>query len=103
PKDAPNPALAHAFINFLLEPDVAARNANFVKYASPNQAARDKIDPQLLADPAVYPPAAVLERCQWLLDRGPAIKKIERVWPDGPPGAGGPPNRAPPGLPPYTP
>ena len=48
--------------------------------ATPNKAAREHVDPQLLKDPAVYPPRAVLDRCEWLRDRGPAIKKIERVW-----------------------
>jgi spermidine/putrescine transport system substrate-binding protein len=80
PRDARNPDLAYEFINYLLEAEVAARNANFVKYASPNAAAREKIKPEILNDPAVYPPKETLDRCQWLLDRGPAIEKIERVW-----------------------
>ncbi len=82
PKDVKNRDLAYAFIDFLLELEIAARNANAVKYASPNAAARAKIDPAMLADPAVYPPDEVLKRCQWLQDRGPAIRKIERVWAD---------------------
>jgi spermidine/putrescine transport system permease protein len=80
PKDAPNPELAHAFINYLLRPDVAVRNARKVRYASPNKAARPLMDADLLHDPAVYPPAAVLDRCGWLEDRGQDIRKIERVW-----------------------
>ena len=80
PKDAPNPELAHAFINYLLDPDVAVRNARKVRYASPNRAARPQMDADLLDDPAVYPPAAVLDRCRWLEDHGQDIRKIERVW-----------------------
>ena len=37
PKGAENPRLAHAFIDFLLDPAIAARNANFVQYATPNK------------------------------------------------------------------
>lgn len=80
PKNAANPRLAHEFINFLLDAQVAGRNANFVKYASPNQAGRAHIDQNLLNDPVIYPPAKVLERCQWLEDRGPAFARIEEVW-----------------------
>lgn len=80
PKDAKNKRLAHAFINFLLEPDIAAKNANHVRYASPNVAARGQMDSALLEDPAIYPPQEVLDRCQWLKDKGPEIAKIERIW-----------------------
>jgi spermidine/putrescine-binding protein len=80
PKDAKNDRLAHEFINFLLDPAIAARNAKVVQYATPNVAAREKLDPEMLADPAIYPPQEVLDRCQWLQDRGAEITKIERVW-----------------------
>jgi spermidine/putrescine-binding protein len=80
PKDAKNKSLAHEFINFLLEGEIAARNANTVRYASPNVAARQHMDKELLDDPAIYPSQEVLDRCQWLKDRGAEIAKIERVW-----------------------
>ncbi len=82
PKSARNVELAHRFINFLLDPDVAARNANFVRYPSPNRTARAKIDPDLLNDQAVYLPQALLDRCQRLSDRGAAVDKIHRLWRD---------------------
>jgi spermidine/putrescine transport system substrate-binding protein len=80
PKGAKNEALAYEFINFLLDPEIAARNANFVHYASPNATAKDKMDSELLEDPSVYPPQEVLDRCHWLKDRGADIVKIEKVW-----------------------
>jgi spermidine/putrescine-binding protein len=80
PSGARNVRLAHAFIDFLMEPEVAARNANAVQYPTPNASARALVDRQLLEDPAVYPPPQVLERCDWLQDRGAAIAKIEQVW-----------------------
>lgn len=80
PKTAANPKLAHAFLNFLMGPEVAARNANFVRYATPNAGARAKLDRELLDDPAVYPSPEVMARCEWLQDRGPDIAKIERLW-----------------------
>jgi len=80
PKGAPEPALAHAFINFMLDPKVAARNAKKVRYASPNKAARALMDRSLLDDPAIFPPRTVIDKCQWLDDRGQDIKKIEKIW-----------------------
>lgn len=80
PHDAKHAELAHEFIDFLLEPAVAARNAELVKYASPVTAARSLISPELAEDPAVYPPESTLEKCGWLQDRGPAITKLEEVW-----------------------
>lgn len=43
-------------IDYLLEPQVAADNANFVRYASPNEKAWPLADPVLRKDPRVYPP-----------------------------------------------
>lgn len=80
PKGAKNARLAHEFANFMLDPEIAARNANFVKYATPNKAAAGLIDRELASDPAVYPSKEVLDRCQWLQDRGAEIAKIERLW-----------------------
>ena len=39
PADAPHPRNAHLFINYMLRPEVAARNSSFVHYASANVAA----------------------------------------------------------------
>lgn len=80
PKAAENVELAHAFINYLLEPQVAATNARKVNYASPNAAARKLLPPAMLADTRIYPPAEVLARCAMLQDRGPKIESVERVW-----------------------
>ena len=40
PADAPHPDEAHAFINFMLRPEIAARNSNFVFYANGNLASQ---------------------------------------------------------------
>ena len=59
PKDAPHPGNAHAFIDFILKPDVIAAISNAVSYANPNAAATPFLDPELARDPGVYPPAEV--------------------------------------------
>ncbi len=62
PKDAPNAANAHALINFLLRPDVAAANSNLVEYANANLPAKALIKPEVRDNPGVYPTDAVMAR-----------------------------------------
>ncbi|WP_374601597.1 polyamine ABC transporter substrate-binding protein [Arenimonas sp.] len=62
PKDAPHPENAHAFIDYLLKPEVAAGIVDYVSYASPNTAAMEHVDPEIAADPGVYPPADVMAK-----------------------------------------
>ncbi|MBP6796900.1 MAG: extracellular solute-binding protein, partial [Luteimonas sp.] len=59
PKDAPHKTNAHAFINFLLQPEVIAKITDYVAYANANKDATALVDPQIAADPGVYPPPEV--------------------------------------------
>jgi spermidine/putrescine-binding protein len=72
--------LAHAFIDFLLDPQVAALNAQKVSYATPNRTARALLPAATLANASIYLPDELVGRCTWLEDRGEQIEKIERVW-----------------------
>ncbi len=58
PADAPHPAEAHAFIDYLLRPEVIADATNYLHYPNANLKAAEFTDPEILADPAVYPDAA---------------------------------------------
>jgi putrescine transport system substrate-binding protein len=62
PADAKNVAEAHAFLDYMMRPEVAAANTNFVSYASGNLAARDKVNPAILNNPGVYPDEATFKR-----------------------------------------
>ncbi|KQT82311.1 spermidine/putrescine ABC transporter substrate-binding protein [Methylobacterium sp. Leaf465] len=62
PKDAPHPAEAHRFLDYLMRPEVAAANTNFVSYASGNAAARKFVKPEILANPGIYPDEATMQR-----------------------------------------
>jgi spermidine/putrescine-binding protein len=68
--DAPHPCTAHAFIDFVLRAERGAALTEYIYYPSPNAAAEALIDPEILADPAVYPSAATQERLQFLEDTG---------------------------------
>jgi len=81
PKDAPNPEAAYAFINFMMRPDIAARNSNFVAYASGNLAAQKSIDKDILENPAIYPPADVFKRLYTVTPYPPQLQRtVTRVW-----------------------
>ena len=62
PADAPNPAGAHAFIDFLLRPEVIGAVTNAVFYPNANAEAAPFVDPAILADPAIYPTPEVMAR-----------------------------------------
>lgn len=55
PETAKNIDGAYAFINFMLEAENAAVNAEYVGYATPNEAAIDLMDPEITADEQFYP------------------------------------------------
>lgn len=68
--NAPHPCTAHTFIDFILRPENHAALTNYIYYPAPNTAATAFVDPGILADPSVYPPADVLGRLLFLDDTG---------------------------------
>lgn len=58
PSDAPHPGNAHAFINYILRPEVHAAITNQVFYANPNKASRKFITPDIANNPSVFPTSA---------------------------------------------
>jgi putrescine transport system substrate-binding protein len=81
PADAPHPEAAHAFIEFMLRPDIAARNASYIGSASMNAAATPLVDASLRDDPGVYPPAELRDRLQPLRARSQEQSREEnRIW-----------------------
>ena len=62
PKDSRNIEEAHAFIDYLLRPEVAAKNTNFLSYANGNLASQPLIDPAILNDRTIYPDDATMAR-----------------------------------------
>jgi spermidine/putrescine-binding protein len=57
PSGAPHVAEAHAFIDYVLRPEVSKLVSDAFPYTNPNGAARRLLTPQQLANPASYPPA----------------------------------------------
>lgn len=64
PATAANIDGAHAFINFLLEPEIAAQNAEYVGYATPNLTALQFLDETVIHDQRFYPKEEVRQRLE---------------------------------------
>ncbi len=62
PVDAPNPDAAHQFINFVMQPEIAADITNYVWYASANEAALPMVDEEITSDPAIFPTPEIAEK-----------------------------------------
>lgn len=75
PADAPNVAAALRFLDFVLQPDIAARNTNFIGYANAVPASLKDVAPAIKDDPTIYPPAEVRKR---LYTISPADRAYER-------------------------
>ncbi|HAV77336.1 MAG TPA: spermidine/putrescine ABC transporter substrate-binding protein [Anaerolineae bacterium] len=80
PIGAPNPYTAMVFMNYTQYPEIAAQNAEWVGYATPNEAAKEFIDPEMLANEGVYPSPEVEARLQWIEDVGDALTLYDRIW-----------------------
>jgi len=81
--DAPQPELAHAFLNFVLGPEVAAQEARYTRYATGNRSALALLDEAMRDDPATYPPEAVLNKLEagMPLDADGQVRR-EKLWKD---------------------
>jgi putrescine transport system substrate-binding protein len=81
PKDAPDPAEAHALINYLLKPEVAAKNTNFISYANGNLASQKFIDQAILDDRTIYPDAATMAKLYTITAHDQKTQRlINRLW-----------------------
>ncbi len=81
PKGAPHPEAAHAFLNFILDADNGVKIATTVQYATGNVAAKNKMPPEYTGNPAIYPPADVLAKCEYLTYQGEELTKLrDETW-----------------------
>ena len=77
---APNRDLAEKFINFILDAKVGARLSKFTQFATPNAGAKKLLGSEELANPSIYPSAAVMEKLEFLEDLGAKSRLYDEVW-----------------------
>jgi putrescine transport system substrate-binding protein len=81
PKDAANAKEAHAFINYLLKPEVIAQVSDSVGYANPNPGSDKLMEQSIRTDASVYPPQAVLDKTYVSIELPPNIQRLmTRSW-----------------------
>jgi len=80
PKSAKNPEAAEKFINFLLQPDVAKINTEYIGYSTPNAEALKILDPEYLNNNAFNPEDDVIARCEVFGDLGEFTQVYSDAW-----------------------
>jgi len=81
PANAAHPKNAHAFINYLLQPNIAAQEASFIGYATVVSDALPLLDASLRNDPTLYPPTEIMRKLeQNEPPTADSLKKREDIW-----------------------
>ncbi len=81
PKDAEHVEEAHIFINFMMRPEIAARNTNFVAYASGNLEAQKFVDKEILNNRSIYPDQATFKLLYTVTPYAQDVQRVvTRVW-----------------------
>lgn len=80
PQNAPNPDAAYAWINFQMNSKNAAQNVERFNFATPVKSAFDLLPEALKSNTNLFPPAAVLAKCETIAPVGDAIDLYDRYW-----------------------
>ena len=83
PKCVRNYEAAMLYLNFLMEPDIALANAEYIGYASPNTAVINNEDYCYYKNEVLYPDKDTIPKTQYFHDIDPEIRKYyEDLWID---------------------
>jgi spermidine/putrescine transport system substrate-binding protein len=81
PKSAPNPNAAYTWMNYLLNPEVAASVSQRLAVTTPNAAALPLLLPELQQNPVSYPSADIMARCESMTALTPEAEKLyDKYW-----------------------
>jgi spermidine/putrescine transport system permease protein len=78
--DAPHPELAHAFLDFTMEAEIAAEICRTTYYSTPNRAAVALLPEEMRRNPAIFPPEEMLARAELIRELGEATVLYDRMW-----------------------
>ncbi|GAB2318176.1 ABC transporter substrate-binding protein [Alkalibacterium sp. s-m-22] len=70
PHTVQNEEAAYAFINFMLTPEIAAQNADYIGYSTPNQTAMDYLPEETVEDEQFYPSQDMMDNLEVYEDLG---------------------------------
>jgi len=81
PVTSHNPDLAHAFINFMLRPDVGLRNTEYVMYSTPNTAVMEALEGEgWTENDAFHPDLSRYSNLEMFKDPGEFVAEYDRIW-----------------------
>lgn len=80
PKSAQNKKEAEIFINFLLDPEIAKMNAEYIGYSTPNVGALKLLDKEVTSNPVAYPPKSVMDKTETFIDLGDKLRLYDEAW-----------------------
>lgn len=80
PKDAKNKELAEKFINYMLDPEVSAKNYESIGYSDPNTQAMQYHSEEYNNDKMINLSADELSRTEWLGDVSEMLQLYDRYW-----------------------
>jgi spermidine/putrescine transport system substrate-binding protein len=79
-KSAKEVKLAHAFINFLHDPEVAAQNSDFIQYLCPNKDAYPLLSEEIRSNEGIFLAPEIKAKCEVLADLGADNALYVKVW-----------------------
>lgn len=80
PKSAPDPELAHAFINHLCDAEVAAENMEWIGYRAPNTPAYAIVSEDFRGSAILFPPDELFAKCGPIGDLGDNLPLWTSAW-----------------------
>lgn len=80
PKDAQNKELAEKFINFMMTPEISAKNYESIGYSDPNTKAAEFHSEEYLNDKMINLSEEELSRTEWLGDVSDKLQLYDRLW-----------------------
>jgi len=80
PAKAPNLEAAYKWINWVLEPKVGAALSNYNQYATPNEAAKQYISKEDLANPGIWPTPEIMKTLVFVKDLGKDNSIVDQAW-----------------------
>ncbi|MEO5913873.1 MAG: spermidine/putrescine ABC transporter substrate-binding protein [Luteolibacter sp.] len=80
PKDAKQPELAHAFIDYVTGPEVAAENMQWIGYRAPNSGAYAMLTEDFRGSAVLFPPVELFNKCEPIADLGDNLPLWTAEW-----------------------
>lgn len=80
PSSAKQAELAHRFIDFILDPQVAAELTEFIYFLCPNVASYPYLPEEIRSDPILFPSPEVVEKLEMIDDLGADNGKYTKLW-----------------------